>query len=133
MAKKLFFVKERCKRPVRVDNEAKGCLENIALALSAQPDARLVIVAHGVSTDRPGAGPQRAVNAKQYLSHDKGIDASWIELRTGMQAGLTVDTSLVSLSSPQARRFPRTAPQWSTKAASNLRLRPRKQRRNRMA
>jgi hypothetical protein len=35
----------------------------------------------------PEQAAQRAVNAKQYLSHDKGIDASWIELRTGMQAG----------------------------------------------
>ncbi len=85
------------KRPVRVDNEAKGCLDDVALALSAQPDARLVIVAHAGSTDKPGAAEQRAVNAKQYLVHDKEIDASRIELRTGLQAERTVDTILVPL------------------------------------
>jgi hypothetical protein len=35
------------------------------------------------------------VNAKQYLSHEKGIDASRIELRTGVGAERTVDTTLV--------------------------------------
>jgi hypothetical protein len=90
----LSFARDR-KRPVRVDNEAKACLDDVALALSAQPDARLVIVAYADSTDGPGAAAQRAVNAKQYLSHDKGIDASRIELRTGMQSERTADTILV--------------------------------------
>jgi hypothetical protein len=90
----LSFARDR-KRPARVDNEAKACLDEVALALSAQPDARLVIVAHADSSDGPGAAAKRAVNAKRYLSQDKGFDASRIELRTGVGAERTVDTTLV--------------------------------------
>jgi hypothetical protein len=90
----LSFARDR-KRPVRVDNEAKGCLDDIALALTSEADSRLVIVAHADSTESPEAAAQRAVNAKQYLTHDKGIDASRIELRTAMATDRTADTILV--------------------------------------
>ena len=90
----LSFARDR-KRPVRVDNEAKGCLDGVALAVAALPDARLVIVGHADAADARGAAEQRAVNAKHYLSHDKGIDASRIEVRTGVESGRTADTILV--------------------------------------
>jgi hypothetical protein len=90
----LSFTRDR-KRPVRVDNEAKGCLDDIALALTSEPDAKLVIVAHSGAADKPDAAAQRAVNTKQYLIHEKGIDPPRIELRTGMATGQTVDAILV--------------------------------------
>ena len=80
---------------MRVDNEAKGCLDDIALALTSEPDSRLVIVAHSGAADKPDAAAQRAVNTKQYLVHEKGIDSSRIELRTGAATGQTVDAILV--------------------------------------
>lgn len=90
----LSFTRDR-KRPVRVDNEAKGCLDDIALALTAEPDAKLVIVAHADATDKPHAAAQRAVNTRQYLTHEKGIDPSRIELRTGTATGKMADTILI--------------------------------------
>jgi hypothetical protein len=90
----LSFMRNR-KRPVRVDNEAKGCLDDIALAVTSEPDAKLVIVAHAGAADEPDAAAQRAVNTKQYLTHEKGIDPARIELRTGMATGQTVDAVLV--------------------------------------
>jgi hypothetical protein len=80
---------------VRVDNEAKGCLDDIALALTSEPDARLVIVAHSGAADKPDAAAHRAANTKHYLIHEKGIDPPRIELRTGTATGQTVDAILV--------------------------------------
>jgi hypothetical protein len=95
------FTRDR-KRPTRVDNEAKGCLDEIALALSAQLDAKLELVAHADSADKPEAAAQRAVNVKHYLVHEKGMDASRIELRTGAAKERTVDAFLV----PSGASFP---------------------------
>ncbi len=88
------FERDR-KRPVRVDNEAKGCLDEIALELGREPDAKLVIVAHSDAADQPEAAEQRAVNVKRYLTTEKGIDPSRIELRTGPATGRTADAILV--------------------------------------
>ena len=90
----ISFARDR-KRPVRVDNEAKGCLDDIALALTREPDARLEIVAHSDTTEEPQAAEQRAVNTKQYLTTEKGIDPTRIELRTGFATGRQVDSILV--------------------------------------
>jgi hypothetical protein len=71
------------KRPVRVDNEAKGCLDDIAVTLDKQTDARLIMVGNAVAGEKPNAAAERTLNARQYLTQEKGIDASRIELRTG--------------------------------------------------
>jgi hypothetical protein len=54
-----------------------------------------VIVAHSDAVDRPDAAAQRAVNTKQYLIHEKGIDPPRIKLRTGIATGRTADAILV--------------------------------------
>jgi hypothetical protein len=89
------------RRPMRVDNEAKACLDQVALSLQQQPDAKAVII--GDSNDKEKGieakqekrathnrhvkvenfAAQRAVNAKDYLVTDKGIDASRISTYTG--------------------------------------------------
>lgn len=89
------------RRPTRVDNEAKACLDQVALDLKQQADAKAVIV--GNSNDKEKAleakqekrharnkrakvenfAAQRAVNAKDYLVTDQGIDASRISVATG--------------------------------------------------
>jgi hypothetical protein len=83
------------RRPVRVDNEAKGCLDDIALTLNQQSDARLVIVGNSDPKEKPGAGAERTLNARQYLTQEKGIDPSRIELRIGEPTGKTVTNTLV--------------------------------------
>lgn len=89
------------RRPTRVDNEAKACLDQVALSLQQQPDAKAIIIAD--SNDKEKAteareqkraahrrhakvenfAGQRAVNAKDYLVTEKGIDASRVSTYTG--------------------------------------------------
>jgi hypothetical protein len=83
------------RRPVRVDNEAKGCLDDIALTLKQQTDAHLIMVGNTDTTEKPDAAAERALNARQYLVQEKGIDPSRIELRTGAPTGKTVTDTLV--------------------------------------
>lgn len=83
------------KRPVRVDNEAKACLDEIALTLNRESSAQLVIIGHHGEDETPDAAAQRALNVEQYLIEEKGVDPTRIELRTGDSAGRTVDNTLV--------------------------------------
>jgi hypothetical protein len=83
------------RRPVRVDNEAKGCLDDIALSMNKQTDARLVLTGNAIETDKPNAAAERTLNARQYLMQEKGIDPSRIELRTGDASEKSVTTTLV--------------------------------------
>jgi hypothetical protein len=90
----LNFARDKA-RPVRVDNEAKGCLDDIALTLNQQTGAHLVIVGEYTATEKENAGEARAVNTSEYLTKEKGIDPSRIELRVGEPSGKTVTTTLV--------------------------------------
>jgi hypothetical protein len=83
------------KRPVRVDNEAKGCLDDIALALDRDTTSLLVVVGKHDPGEKPDAAAERTLNIKQYLVTEKGIDASRIEVRTGETKDRTADTVLV--------------------------------------
>jgi hypothetical protein len=90
----LSFARDK-RRPVRVDNEAKGCLDDIALTLKQQADAHLIMVGSSDTTEKPDAAAERSMNARQYLVQEKGIDPSRIELRTGATSGKTVTDTLV--------------------------------------
>jgi hypothetical protein len=90
----ISFDRDR-KRPVRVDNEAKGCLDDIALELNRESDAVLVVVGKHDPQEAPEAAAERTLNVKQYLTAEKGIDPNRIELRTGESSGRTVDNILV--------------------------------------
>jgi hypothetical protein len=90
----IAFTRDR-RRPVRVDNEAKGCLDDIALTLSQQTDAHLIMVGNAAPDDKPDAAAERALNARQYLVQEKGIDSTRIELRTGAVADKAVTNTLV--------------------------------------
>jgi hypothetical protein len=94
------FERDR-KRPVRVDNEAKACLDDVALNLNRNTSARLVIVGHHSGDEQPAAAAQRVLNIQQYLTDEKGIDASRIDLRTTDAAGRSADIILV----PQGATF----------------------------
>jgi outer membrane protein OmpA-like peptidoglycan-associated protein len=95
------------RRPARVDNEAKACLDDVALNAQRSSDASLVVV--GNATEAEQAAPkgkrraarvenlaaQRAVNTKDYLVKEKGIDASRIQVRTGTAGAKEVENYLV--------------------------------------
>ena len=96
------------KRPARVDNEAKACLDQVALSAQQTSDATVVVVGESAQGEmqpsrgrRKHAAPvenlaaQRAVNTKDYLVKEKGIDASRISVRTGTQGNKEVENYLV--------------------------------------
>jgi hypothetical protein len=90
----ISFERDR-RRPERVDNEAKGCLDDIALTMQQQSEAKLVMVGNSAANEHPEAGAERALNARQYLVQEKGIDASRVELRVGSIPGRFVSNTLV--------------------------------------
>lgn len=90
----ISFERDR-RRPVRVDNEAKGCLDDIALTMQQQSGAKLVMVGNSAANEHPQAGAERALNARQYLVQEKGIDSSRIELRIGSVPGRFVSNTLI--------------------------------------
>jgi outer membrane protein OmpA-like peptidoglycan-associated protein len=94
------------KRPVRVDNEDKANLDSVALALQKDPDAKLVLVGESTTAEKtPKKGhkhakvadlaAERAVNVKDYLVTEKGIDASRISVATGTADAQAVEPYLV--------------------------------------
>ncbi|WP_156993570.1 hypothetical protein [Terriglobus sp. TAA 43] len=74
------FERDR-RRPARVDNEGKACLDGVALSLQRQQDATLVILGDHTSRESVAMAAERAVNVKLYLTREKGIDASRIKVR----------------------------------------------------
>ena len=90
------------KRPTRVDNEAKACLDDIALNLQRSSDAKVAVVGNSDANekvsrkkDRLDDAAQRSANTKGYLVMDKGIDASRVEVYTGSSDSRTVDMILI--------------------------------------
>jgi hypothetical protein len=83
------------KRPVRVDNEGKACLDEIALTLNRDTTSKLVIVGRHSDDETPDAAAQRDLNVEQYLIDEKGIDPTRISMRTSGQPGRMLDSTLV--------------------------------------
>jgi hypothetical protein len=110
----ISFAKD-AKRPTRVDNEAKACLDEVALDLQRQADAKAVVVGESTAAEKATTAkeeafaakhkhskkpieyfaPERAVNTKEYLVTEKGIDASRVSVTTGVTDGQTVENYLV--------------------------------------
>ena len=106
------FSKDK-KHPTRANNEAKAALDGIALQLQQQPDAKLALVGQADAKEQAATAKQakaamknkhvkvvnlaaeRAVNVKDYLVKEKGIDASRISVYTGTDDAQKVDTYLV--------------------------------------
>jgi hypothetical protein len=97
-------------RPTRVDNEAKACLDDIALNMQRSTDAKLALVGNEDAKEqaaeakeaklkprvqKPSDAVDRAVNTKQYLVNEKGIDPTRILLYTGTDDAKTVTTTLI--------------------------------------
>jgi len=100
-------------RPLRVDNEAKACLDEVALDLQKQSDAKAVVVGDANAKEKAktakqaayaakhkhakveDSAAQRAVNTKEYLVTEKGIDPSRISVATGTADEQKVEDYLV--------------------------------------
>jgi hypothetical protein len=100
------------RRPARVDNEAKACLDDVALNLQQQADASAVLVGEAAPNERHASklAAQRAANAKAYLVTEKGIDASRITLHTGTQGNKEVENYLVPSGANFDNDVPGTTP-----------------------
>ena len=101
------------RRPTRVDNEAKACLDQVALDLKQQADAKAVVIGNSTAQEKDteakeakrnarnkrvkveNFAAQRAVNAKDYLVTEQGIDASRISATTGTADDQSVQDYLV--------------------------------------
>jgi len=96
-----------------VDNEAKAGLDEIALALQKDSDSKVYLVGNSDAKEKAKAekeaakakknkhlkvedcAAQRAVNTKDYLVKEKGIDASRISVFTGTTDSQSVGAYLV--------------------------------------
>jgi outer membrane protein OmpA-like peptidoglycan-associated protein len=121
------------RRPTRVDNEAKACLDDVALNAQQKADATLVVVgnsaplpehkghhhAHGRTAEDLAA--ERAVNTKDYLVTDKGIDASRIQVKTGTSGQNEVGDYLV----PAGANFDNDVPGTTAVDESAVKAQPR--------
>jgi len=123
----ISFEKDKA-RPTRVDNEAKACLDEVALDLQKQADAKAVLVGQSDAKEKakvakeektaakhkkakvedPAA--QRAVNAKAYLVDEKGIDASRVSVATSAEDGKKVEDYLVPAGADFASDVKSTTP-----------------------
>jgi len=117
------------KRPGRVDNEAKACLDEVALNLQRQTDAKAVLVGESTAAEKDAQqkaeaknaklkhpkpvenlAPQRAVNTKDYLVTEKGIDPSRISVATGTADDQKVENYLVPAGANFNSDVPGTTP-----------------------
>jgi outer membrane protein OmpA-like peptidoglycan-associated protein len=126
----ITFDKDK-KRPARVDNEAKACLDDIALTLQSKSDAALAVVGSSTADEKTppkhakknakveDLAAQRAVNTKDYLVTEKGIDASRITVYTGSGTDKKVEDYLV----PSGATF---TVDGATKASDDVKAQPRK-------
>jgi opacity protein-like surface antigen len=85
------------RRPSRVDNEGKACLDQVALNLQQNADAKIALVGNAASSEKGGKklATERAVNTRVYLVKEKGIDTSRVAVYTGSQDGKIVSTTLI--------------------------------------
>lgn len=103
----ITFDKDK-KRPTRVDNEAKACLDQVTSALKNDSTANAVVVGESTVAERTPKkakhpkpvedfAAERAVNTKDYLVNEEqsGIDASRITVRTGSGDAKAVENYLV--------------------------------------
>ncbi len=114
-------------RPVRVDNQAKACLDDVALNAQRQPKATLVLVGNAApgEHDATTRAALRAENAKEYLVKDQGIDASRIQIRTDNAGAKVVENYLV----PSGANFENDVP--GTEAVTQIELHPKRHYRHR--
>ena len=93
-------------KPWRVDNTCKAMLDDAALKLQQDPEAKLVVVGNADPKEkRKNLAGERAVDVKAYISGGEAkqnIDPSRIETRTGTAGTMTSEQWIV----PAGASFP---------------------------
>jgi hypothetical protein len=93
-------------KPWRVDNTCKAMLDDVALKLQQDPEAKLVVVGNAdPSEKRKNLAGERAADVKFYISGGEAkqnIDASRIEVRTGNEGTMTSEQWII----PSGATFP---------------------------
>ncbi len=93
-------------KPWRVDNTCKAMLDDAALKLQQDPEAKLVVVGNADPKEkRKNLAAERAVDVKAYISGGEAkqnIDSSRIETRTGTEGTMTSEQWIV----PSGATFP---------------------------
>ncbi|MGD0793213.1 MAG: hypothetical protein ABR920_15710 [Terriglobales bacterium] len=94
------------KKPWRVDNTCKAALDDVALKLQQDSEAKLVVVGNADPKEkRKNLAAERALNVKAYISGGEAkqnIDPSRIETRTGTAGTMTSEHWIV----PAGATFP---------------------------
>jgi outer membrane protein OmpA-like peptidoglycan-associated protein len=123
------------KRPARVDNEAKGCLDDVALALQQSSDATAIVVGSAAATEKKAdeLAAQRAVNTKAYLVTEKGIDAGRVSVKTGDAGSKEVKNYLVPAGANFDTDIPGTKPVDEGKFKAQSRTAPVKHKKHKKA
>lgn len=100
------------RRPTRVDNIAKACLDDVALNAQREPNDTLVLVGNAAPGEYAATrkAAERAENAKEYLVKDKGIDPSRIELRIGNTGDRQVENYIAAPGANLDAQLPGTQP-----------------------
>ena len=127
-------------RPTRVDNQAKACLDQVAIDLQQNPNAQAVMVGESSSKEKALTAreekrheryhrvkvihyaAQRAVNAKDYLVTEKGIDPSRVSVATTDTDGQLVQNYLVPSGADFATDVPGTTPVNETEIKPQKRI-----------
>jgi outer membrane protein OmpA-like peptidoglycan-associated protein len=126
-------------RPTRVDNEAKACLDEVALDLQKQSDAKVVVVGNSNAAEKAKLAKQqaalkhkhlkvvdpaaeRAANTKDYLVAEKGIDAARVSIATGATDDQKVENYLV----PSGAAFASDVAETTAVDESTVKAQPRK-------
>ena len=93
-------------KPWRVDNTCKAMLDDVALKLQQDPEAKLVVVGNADPKEkRKNLAGERAADVKFYISGGEAkqnIDPSRIEVRTGNEGTTTSEQWIV----PSGASFP---------------------------
>jgi len=121
--------KHDVKRPTRVDNEAKGELDRYADALAAAPDVKGVVVGYAAATedkDSTSFASQRAVNTKDYLTKEKGLDPARIEPRTGSGGDQKVELWIIPAGASLAAEGTTVVDESKVKAVPRAALKTKK-------
>jgi outer membrane protein OmpA-like peptidoglycan-associated protein len=118
------------KLPSRVDNQAKAELDRFADALQAAPTAKAIIIGNQSAAESKQnkaleMASQRAVNVKDYLQHEKGIDSQRLQLRVSHNHSQTVELWIIPNGAEFIKNGLSTVDEEKIKAIPHVPLRSR--------
>jgi hypothetical protein len=101
------------KRPARLDNEGKACLDEVATDAKQYPESRLVLVGgdaprSALRGETEVLAVKRSIDARDYLVNDKGIDPQRIQVRKGNAGSTELNAYLVAAGADFERDVPGT-------------------------